>query len=312
MNTRAKNIKTNNGKSLLFWRRCSQFCIALVFIILPFINSAHLNWAYGNFLAFAFGPVPFADPLAVAQVSAITFSITNAMLLGAGLALLLALFLGSVFCSWVCPFGLLSELQHSAIKANKSAQAQKSLAKEKSAKASTVQARQTYWGFGFFIKLSIVITGIALCLLLISEPFMNQLSLPGWYSRIWQAVALQEWATVATGSTVLVLVLLLDFITKKRIWCRYLCPQSVLISLARLCSPKSLGVKFIKEQCSCKGSRPCQTACSLDLLPRANSTWQHLSCTNCGQCITTCSKYGKALSFSFDSAFKKSKNFGKQ
>ncbi|MDR3357835.1 MAG: 4Fe-4S binding protein [Desulfovibrio sp.] len=34
------------------------------------------------------------------------------MCMGAGLALLLALLMGPVFCSWLCPYGFFSELAH--------------------------------------------------------------------------------------------------------------------------------------------------------------------------------------------------------
>ncbi|KAF4531304.1 hypothetical protein B566_EDAN019407 [Ephemera danica] len=61
-------------------------------------------------LSFKAGALPLADPLAVAQVAVATGGFTQDMLLGAGLVLLLAAFCGPVFCSWACPFGLLSEL----------------------------------------------------------------------------------------------------------------------------------------------------------------------------------------------------------
>jgi ferredoxin-type protein NapH len=48
----------------------------------------------------------FVYPMPVALKSGY---ITSDLLLGAGIALLLALVLGTVFCSWVCHFGVLSE-----------------------------------------------------------------------------------------------------------------------------------------------------------------------------------------------------------
>ena len=271
-------------ENLLFWRRCSQCSIALLFIILPFLNAYAVHWAYGNFLAFSLGPIPFADPLSVIQVAIITASATATMLIGAALTLMLAFIFGSVFCSWICPFGLLSELLYSSNTPKKTPDK----------KAVAIQTR---WGFGVIVKLTIAIVALIICWFVGTEPFINQVSLPGWYSRMWQAAALQEWSTVITGGWFIVIALLIEKTTKKRIWCRYLCPQSVIISVTRLLSPKTLTVTFAKQLCSCKGTRPCQAACSLGLAPRANSTWQNIACTNCGQCITACSHYGKALSF---------------
>ncbi len=93
--------------------------MALAFIIIPWLNHLRISVVYGNFLSFHFFKFPLADPLAVLQVTLKNAYFYTDLLVGAGIALLLALFLGMVFCSWMCPFGLLSEWGHQLHKRRK-------------------------------------------------------------------------------------------------------------------------------------------------------------------------------------------------
>lgn len=295
-------------KRLIFWRRATQAFVALFFIALPFVNQYGLNFFYGNLLSFKAGTLPLADPLAVAQVGILAGSFTNDMLLGAGLVLALALLLGSVFCSWICPFGLLSELlyKHSVNKWGATLSGRFGESGESRRQSSRKQSSR--WGYGFFFKLAVMLTGLLLCLLVLTVPFLNQFSMPGWFTRLWQAAALEEYDTIFSALALLGFILLLELIWQKRLWCRYLCPQSVMISLARLFTPRSLGIAFAPAKCVCKGKKPCSQACSLNLEPRSNRLGQKLACTNCGQCVESCAQHGKALSFSFKS-LKSAKRF---
>ena len=59
------------------------------------------------------GCLTFSDPLAVFQVALKNHYLPIGLLMGAGMVLAIAFLLGTVFCSWICPFGLLSELVNS-------------------------------------------------------------------------------------------------------------------------------------------------------------------------------------------------------
>lgn len=257
------------------WRRVLQLGVLLAFIAIPFLNKAEYNVLSGNFLAFNFAGVPLGDPLAALQVVAGTFSATPAMLIGAGLTLLLAFVMGPVFCSWICPFGFLSELVH-----------------PRSGNAP-VPARP------FTVKAGIVGAGLLAVILFVPVPILNQLSMPGWYSRAMQHAALYQnalWGAVIA----ILLVLLAEKIIGKRFWCRWVCPQSVLISAVGLLFPKRFRVRFKRRSCTCPTSdRACRKACSLALNPRAPVASQLAQCSNCGDCVDACAKRGKALSFGF-------------
>lgn len=62
-----------------------------------------------QFFCAGFLGIPFADPVGATQVAVMGFLPAGRLLAGALLSLVVAL-LGRVFCSWVCPYGVLSEL----------------------------------------------------------------------------------------------------------------------------------------------------------------------------------------------------------
>ncbi len=266
--------------SLKFTRRARPIGVALAFVAIPVLNRWRFDQIHGNFLAFSAWGLPLADPLAALQVTLNTWSWPRDLWIGAAIALGLALCLGPVFCSWVCPFGLLSEW------------------------AFTLGRRvlpRNYPGWptrkpGFYLKAGIVGAGLVVGVLLVGAPVLNQLSLPGWYSRLFQMWFLQEHLSLAGGF--MLLVLAAEFAGRNRFWCRYLCPQSILLSLAKLANPYRLRVGFQQDNCTCRqGADPCREACSLALNPKTWKTSWETECNNCGDCVVTCKRLGRALRY---------------
>ena len=95
---------------LIAVRRAVQVLVVAVLCALPWLNAAGWRGMAGSFFALDFLGLPFADPVGAAQVAAMGFLPAGRLLGGAMLSLAAALLLGRVFCSWVCPYGLLSEL----------------------------------------------------------------------------------------------------------------------------------------------------------------------------------------------------------
>ncbi len=266
--------------NLKFWRRLVQITVALAFILIPYLNRQGINTLRGNFLAFKAAGLPLADPLAVAQVGLKSLHLPSDLLLGAGIALVLALVLGTVFCSWICPYGLLSEWVHTL------------------GSKILLRNRGVAWrGNGFYCKL--ILFGIGIPLLFVTDsPFLNQLSMPGWYSRVFQIYFNQGHVSwVAAG---IAFILLVEFAAKNRIWCRYICLQGLFLTSARLINPWYLKITYDQEKCKCKkGEDPCRRSCHLGLNPKALPHPHDLECTNCGDCIVICKKLGQALGFYF-------------
>lgn len=279
---RAPTIKT--------WRRLIQLGVAAAFIVIPLLNHFRINVLTGNFLAFRAGGLTLADPLAVLQITLKNFYLSMDLLTGAAIALGLAVILGTVFCSWICPFGLLSELTQDA-------------ARRRSARGNRVAAERST---GFSFKVALFVLGLAGFLVFSTTPVLNQLSLPAWYSRIFQFYF--EQGHVSLAIVFLTALLAVEFALRQRLWCRYICPQSVLLMTVKLLNPSRLKVHFERERCVCAKPRdPCHQACSLSLDPKTLGDTIDAACNNCGDCVVACKRRGAALSYGFKNRGKSGK-----
>jgi ferredoxin-type protein NapH len=277
---------------LVFWRRICQAIIALGFIVVPALNARGITVLSGNLLSLDFFGLTFTDPLALLQTLAGGRPGMRA-LTGAGLVLCVALVLGRVFCGWMCPYGLASELVF-ALRAKTRASGGAASRPETGASLRSFAGRAAVAGLG-----------LAAVLLFAPEPWLNQLSMPGWYTRALQHAVL--FGLPLYGALLFPALLLLEGCTARRVWCRWLCPQSVLLSLCAALPWPILGperepglrLRFTRKKCSCaRNDRPCLAACSLVLNPRAETLAQRLDCTNCGDCVDACQARGKALRLS--------------
>ena len=145
----------------------------------------------------------------------------------------------------------------------------------------------------------IALVGLALVPLL-GFPLLNQLSLPGGLSLGFLTAAaplssktihtvLEHLIFFAVPFLPVITVLAVELVTGERLWCRWVCPQSVLLALmARL--PVAPRLRRTLSRCTCKGEPACRRACSLGLDPRNPRSASPLECTNCGACVLACSR----------------------
>ena len=266
---------------LIAVRRAVQVLVVAVLCALPWLNAAGWRGMAGSFFALDFLGLPFADPVGAAQVAAMGFLPAGRLMGGAMLSLAAALLLGRVFCSWVCPYGFLSELLYAL--------------RWRRAGAGLV-VRQAFWG-----KILLLVLGLVAALGA-GFPVLGIVSLPGELSLLPVLVWQGDGAWLLLGAAAVPLAaLLLEFATGKRLWCRFVCPQSVLLGGAAHCLPKGapgLRIDWQAAKCSCKGAAPCQQACSLDLNPRRRGGPARHDCTHCGDCVKACAGYGTALKWS--------------
>ena len=266
---------------LIAVRRAVQVLVAAVVCALPWLNAAGWRGMAGSFFALDFLGLPFADPVGAAQVAAMGFLPAGRLMGGAMLSLTAALLLGRVFCSWVCPYGFLSELLY-ALRWRRA--------------GARLVVRQAFWG-----KILLLVLGLVAALGA-GFPVLGIVSLPGELSLLPVLVWQGDGAWLLLGAAAVPLIaLLLEFATGKRLWCRFVCPQSVLLGGAAHCLPKGapgLRIDWQAAKCSCKGASPCQQACSLDLNPRRRGGPARHDCTHCGDCVKACAGYGTALKWS--------------
>ncbi len=271
-------------RAYVWARHVAQCLVVLLFCYLPLLNGREDLWLSGSLFAFDFGGIPFADPVAAAQgvLGGLVCGIMPGarLLVGGLLALCVALFLGRVFCSWLCPYGLFSEIVAG-------------VRSTPDGKPNRLQKR----AFAIRVLLFLHALGFVVAA---NTPLLSLIAMPGQLSLIPQAVL--EWtghpeyaAALLSLASLPVVALLLELLTGKRLWCRYICPQSVLLGLAARCLPRAipgLRLKWQAGKCSCKGASPCQSACHLGCNPRKI---ERRDCTHCGDCAKVCASHGGAL-----------------
>ncbi len=264
------------------YRRAFQIFVVVAFIVIPILNRSRYSMVYGNFLSFHMFGIPLADPLAVLQLTIKNLYFTLDNFIGTLLPLMLAFFMGTVFCSWVCPYGLFSEWVQGF--------------RKKVLPKGSLGLNLKVPGFGF--KFIIFILGFVGFLIFSTTPILNQLSTAAWYARFFQYYYGQDFISLCY--LFILGLLLVEFLAGKRLWCRYVCPQSILIILTKLLNKNRMKVAFAEEKCICKpGYEKCEPACTLALNPKIAGGRIETECTNCSDCILACNKMGKALQFEF-------------
>lgn len=271
--------------SIVRLRRVVQWLVLAGLCVVPWVNAQGWNGIMGNFYALYVGGVPFADPLTVVQNLASGYTPGWRLGLGAVLALLLAFVLGRVFCGWICPYGLLSELlwQWRGKKQHRLREA---------------------WAWG--VRAAVTLAGLAGTAWL-GLPLLNAISAPGNISLL-PLLGQAGWEVVELCAVFVAALLMLDAALGTRWWCRYACPQALLLMImaepadrplwARRprCAPRGmLAVRWTAAHCTCKGEEPCAAACSLGLRPRHKPGPPIAQCVQCGECVAACAARGKAL-----------------
>lgn len=275
-------------KGIFISRRICQILIIILFIIVPWANSRNYNFVQGSLFSLDLFSIPFADPASAAQAA-----LSGALdwqwpifkyFLGALLSLGVAFLLGRVFCGWICPYGFFSEIFHSIrIKNNPSFSAKK---------------QKAIWITKFGLIAILLLAGA-----LLAFPLITFLSIPGQLSLIpigiWRHIGEQALLALAILPFIAIVC---EFIFKRRLWCEFICPQSVFLGISAWALPKifpGLRISWNPKKCVCGANSPCAQVCSININPRHKNGPDRKLCVMCGDCVEACKKCGKALKFSF-------------
>lgn len=270
---------------LILLRRLTQMTVIVLFCILPWLNAAGFYHLSGSLFAFDFFGLPFADPASALQAAAGALSsgmfVGSMLCFGTLLALFVALVLGRIFCGWLCPYGFFSEMVLAL-------------------RRKLLPAKQDKWSakIAWLSRIIILLAGLVLVFFW-GYPLISLLSMPGELSLL----PLDLWAGAALSAIILacalpLLALVLEFVFGKRLWCRYVCPQSALLGAAAGLLPKKapgLRIVYDAHKCTCGKESPCRQACGMGLNPRKKNGPERRDCMMCGDCVSVCASYGQAL-----------------
>ncbi|MBK8975896.1 MAG: 4Fe-4S binding protein [Planctomycetes bacterium] len=226
------------------------------------------------------GLLRLTDPLAALEVSlASGAALPIGALVGVAILVAVAALLGPVFCGWLCPVGLLLDLQASV-----RGRVERRLLK-RGRKLPEHRAPR---------ELAFAVLGAAL-------GFSWVAGLPAF--QLVSPVNLVAWAVAFAVGPALVLVLgvlLLDWIAP-RLWCRSLCPLGLVYAL--LGHFAVLRVRIDRERAGVRPCGHCTVHCPMGLrvmeeyVSAGQQSVRTGTCTRCGACVDACPRGVLSLGF---------------
>jgi polyferredoxin len=190
---------------------------------------------------------------------------------------LLGFLLGRTFCGWACPEGAVFEIADFL--------------------TLKLLGRRSIYGPSpsdpDMAKGNVFFYGIVTALYLLVVPPLFGIMLTGYFispSRIWHEVRTLDLSFGLMAGTIGVWIyMFITFFFVRHIICKYLCGAGLMQMLFGWISPKSLGLRFNRDEYErCTDCRRCEKVCFMGVKPR--STKKDINCVNCAECITVCER----------------------
>lgn len=273
-----------NNKFLIL-RRVVQLLILFLFMgsshyfLLDFLHYLGINSGYfrsstyigvnalmGNYSsAFILESFYLADPYAVLQMFATGFIPAVELLIGAGIVVLFYAILGGrLFCSWVCPLNIVTDLASNLRRRFKIKTVIKKANKEQYTKA----------------RYYVLLLGLALSFIFGVTAF--EMISP--ISMLHRSVIFGFGFSI----NIVLIVFVADLLIMPNLWCGHLCPVGAFYSVIGKYS--FLKVFHTKENCTL--CMKCKVVCPevqvLGVIGKETKIIKSAECTDCGRCIDVC------------------------
>jgi ferredoxin-type protein NapH len=241
-------------------RRAVQALFAALYLVLPFLGAERLA---GTMVALRVGPVDLVEPASAASAWLAGGAAAGVLLAGVVPVALLAALLGPVYCSWACPYGLLSE----------------GIDRLRSGRARWPDRSWERVRLPRLLSLSALLGGS----LLLGAPLAAILAPPRLATALPLEAVSARVVPVVTGALLLA-ALALEALGPRRILCRALCPAGGLAAWLRL--PFAWRPRFDEARCLCPDVARCHQHCPWGIDPRRMRRAD--GCTSCMACVDGC------------------------
>ena len=260
------------------FRKIVQFLFLAPLFIVPALNLLEIYFIKGTYISLDVGGLSISDPVAVLQALFLSHHVAPIMLISVAIPALIVIFFGRVWCSWACPYYLMLDGFDVLRKKLKLKSLKKEYKKETHIKAN-------------ISRLGVLIIGL-IFVGIIGVPLLYLISPPSIMSS--QSVLLIKYAYVTAEFILLPILVIIEFFTGNRIWCRYVCPTGTCLSLMQ--TKYSMHVEYAGD---CSGCNKCVHVCHMMLDPKTESLSS--ACNNCGECISACTDNKKKKTLYFKS-----------
>lgn len=254
------------------WRLMVLVLAFLVILVNPFLNYFFgINWLQGWYQSLGVGHLWFVSPLEGLESLLVTRTLYLPSFIGMVIPLLVALFLGRVFCSWICPISLFAEILGRVASWRPGWRRPEPLR----------TGRRLIW---FALVAELIVT------MILGAPLFVIFSPPGLVGReIMMGVLTRRFALEG----LFLVVVLAPELVGRRVFCRSFCPLGGLLALVG--ARRRMVVTLEPGRCIECGR--CSLACPMALHP-ARGEARSIYCWNCGSCVDACAS--AALAFAWD------------
>ena len=281
-----KSSKVKKRFKLTRIRRITQLLVLLTIILVPALSQNIYDWSpsevvmgrlpppsmfpiTGDTWSLEIGSAYIMHPVAFLESAVSSRSLYTSALAAVIVPLVLTLLFGRVFCSWLCPIGLILEL---VVKINDKKKYIPWIKKIK------------LWDFRY------TFAGVLLILcFLFGVTLISVFDPPHALGREMVYLFTDKRLSIA-GTGLLAFVLIVDLLILRRGWCRYLCPSGGCLSI--IGKARLLRLKLKNEECIDCGI--CSQACQFGLNPTCLKTdpkaFKWTVCDNCAICADNCPK----------------------
>ena len=257
-------MKKSAWKRITWWRYAFLVFCFLIIAVNPFLNYHwDINFVQGWFQSIGIGNLWVVSPLEGLESILTAKFFYMPSLVGMVVPIVVALLMGRVFCSWMCPIEFLSLLTDKILGIFSK--------KLKYRKGLILLPHKVLW---FALATELLLT------MVIGYPMFVWWSPPGLVGREIMFYAFYKVITIEVW--IVVVVLLLNLLTR-RFFCRYLCPLGALLAL--IGKRRQLVIKYLPDKCiNCK---VCDTRCPMGIKPSVGES-QTVYCWNCAECVDAC------------------------
>jgi len=267
-------VKKSLLKKISTWRYLLLFGCFVIVVGNPITNYYwDINFIQGWFQSIGVGNLWVVSPLEGLESILTAKFFYMPSLVGMVVPVTVAVLMGRVFCSWMCPIEFLSLLTDEILGI-----IPKYGSKLKYRQGLVKLSKRVLW---FALVTELLLT------MVIGYPLFVWWSPPGLVGR--ETMFYVFYRFITPEVVIVIVVLLLNLVTR-RFFCRYLCPLGALLAL--LGKWRQLVIHYDKSKCV--GCKVCDTRCPMGITPSVGES-QSVYCWNCGECVDACPT--KALNF---------------
>lgn len=263
----------------LFLRRITQISLLLLYVS---ANIWGLNILVGNLSSSLFlDTVPLSDPFAILQMLSAGAILGLDVIIGALIITTFYLIVGGrVFCSWVCPVNMITDLSNYI---------RRKTGLNKIQKKQPATRSMRYWVLGLSFVISFIL-GVAAFELVSPIGMIHRGIIFG----------------LGFGWAAMLVIFLFDLFVLKNGWCGHICPLGGFYAVVG----KMSLIRVDHKEDKCTLCMKCKEVCPenqvLHMVTKTSMPVLSGECTNCGRCVEVCDD--DALNFSIKNLIKERQN----